>query len=112
VNNLKVYPFQPIEALLGFASKSGKITAGDNATKDKLKKGNIYLIVLASDASHELIDYYTFQSVKKKISLICAGSKLDLGLAIGKSQRAVVGITDKQLAGGIINLIKEQAGMD
>jgi len=112
VNNLTIYPFQPIEALLGFAAKSGKLTAGDNATRDRLRKGNIYLIVLAGDASQELIDYYIFQSKRKKIFLLCAGSKLDLGLAIGKSQRAVVGITDRQLAGGIIKLIKEQAGMD
>lgn len=112
MNNLKTYPLQQIEALLGFASKSGNIAAGDNATRDKLRKGNVYLIILASDASGELIDHYIFHSKKQQITLICSGTKLELGLAIGKSQRGVIGITDRQLARSIINLIREKEGMD
>lgn len=112
MNNLKTFPLKQIEALLGFAAKSGKIVAGDNAAKDKLKKGNIYLIILASDASQELRDYYVYNSEKHKIPLVSSGKKLELGLAIGKSQRGVIGITDKQLAGSIVKLIKEKEEMN
>jgi ribosomal protein L7Ae-like RNA K-turn-binding protein len=109
---LPKYPLLKIEAILGFAAKAGKIVAGEQAVRAKLRQGSVLLIVVAEDASDEITRYYSFKGNEMEIPVICSGTKLELGLAVGKSQRAVLGIIDRGFAASILKRVREKAGMD
>lgn len=111
-NNLQQYRLTKIRALLGFAAKSGKIFSGNEAVRRQLDKGTIFLIILAKDASRDIAAYYMYNCTTLGVPIICAGTKYDLGLSIGKSQRAVIGISDQSFAKNIVRKVRENEGMD
>lgn len=111
-NSLQKCSLRVIEDLLGFASKAGKIAAGDMATRGKLRKGGIFLLILAEDAAQEIVNYYTFKGEELNIPVISSGTKLELGLAIGKSHRAVLGVIDGLFAESIVKRVREKESMD
>lgn len=85
-----------IKTLLGFAQKAGKVVSGDNTCRAKFNK--LFLIILAEDCSKETAEYYQYRCNKVGKPILVWGSKVDLGIAIGKSPRTVVGITDPDFA--------------
>lgn len=105
-------PLKKIEALIGFAAKAGKVVSGDQAVKAKLRHGTVRLLILAEDASQEITEYYCFKGLELGIPVIVSGTKLELGLAAGKSQRAVIGIMDKGFASSILKQVRENVVMD
>ncbi|HHY59962.1 MAG TPA: hypothetical protein GX504_05035 [Clostridia bacterium] len=111
-SNLVRCPFRKIEALLGFAAKAGKVVSGEEAVKAKLRHGKIHLLLLAEDASGEVVKYFRYKSEEMGVPLICAGHKIEIGWAIGKSRRAVVGITDPQFAKSILTRAREKQAME
>lgn len=82
--------------LLGFASKSGSLVSGDNTCRAHMK--SIMLVILSVDCSEETAQHY-----KKQYGDKCyqTGDRYELGIAIGKSPRTVIGITDSQFAKSI-----------
>ncbi|HHW08045.1 MAG TPA: 50S ribosomal protein L7ae [Clostridia bacterium] len=101
-----------IEGLLGFAARAGKAVAGEQAVRTKLRYGKIHLILLAEDASKEVISYFSHKSREMGIPVICTGTKVKLGWVIGKSRRAVVGISDRQFAKSILARVREKQAME
>ncbi|NLT96036.1 MAG: hypothetical protein GXW85_11025 [Clostridia bacterium] len=87
-----------ILTMLGFAQKSGKLVSGLSAVKAKLNKNQIHLLVLAEDLSENRKIYWTRIAQQNNIPSIIIGTKNQLGLAIGSSPKALLGITDKQMA--------------
>lgn len=82
--------------LLGIARRAGKLTLGGNLTEDALKKNRIKLIIISSDAS-----YNTVRKFSDKENVPClksAFTKEELGLATGKSEVSVIGVTDAGFA--------------
>ncbi len=59
-----------IIALLGFASKAGKLSYGMNETKISLKKNKAKLIVVASDVSQKSQKEIKFFCSNKDVSVI------------------------------------------
>lgn len=96
-NEEKVY------SLLGLATRAGKIVSGDDSTLIELKKGKVSLVLVSSDASNNTKKLFNDKCSYRNIDLINFSTKLQLGLAIGKAPRAVVGIKDKNFS----NKIKE-----
>ncbi|WP_227766600.1 L7Ae/L30e/S12e/Gadd45 family ribosomal protein [Zhaonella formicivorans] len=94
---------EKINALLGFAQKAGKLVSGDNTCRAKFKK--IHLIVLASDCSPATNEYYRALCHREKKPILTMGNRVELGTAIGKSPRTVLGITDVNFARQILQLI-------
>ncbi|QRN86313.1 ribosomal L7Ae/L30e/S12e/Gadd45 family protein [Clostridia bacterium] len=82
--------------LLGFAAKSGNLVSGDNTCRAHLK--SIKLVILSKDCSNETAGYF-----KKQFGNRCyqTGDRYELGIAIGKSPRTVIGIKDSQFARSI-----------
>lgn len=76
--------------------------SGEEQTIDAIRKNNVYLVLLASDAgkntTKSLIDKSTYYNVK----LIDEYSTLEISNTIGKQNRVVVGITDKGIASAIL----------
>ncbi|MCI8335964.1 MAG: 50S ribosomal protein L7ae [Peptococcaceae bacterium] len=92
---------EKIKALLGFAQKAGKIISGDDMVISGMKKKQVFFIVLALDASAYVKKEVLHYAEKYQVPYALAFDKAELGLAIGKSPRAVLGVIDKNFAAGM-----------
>ena len=109
--------------LLGFAAKSGKIAYGEEDILNGIEKGKISLTIIAKDMPEKsknrmkkkLIHayenlYFEVSGLKKKedIRIIIVGTKEENSSAVGKVNKPVIGIKDRNLAKGIIKSILEE----
>ena len=76
-----------------------------DAVSDEIKRNKIKLLIVAEDASKKTIDNIKFLADKMKVPIIVIGSIQDNSKAIGKDNRAIIGIKDKNIANGIIKII-------
>ncbi|NLJ75550.1 MAG: 50S ribosomal protein L7ae [Firmicutes bacterium] len=97
----KVYSF------LGFAQRAGKLVSGEQAVEGGVRRGRMFLIVIASDASDNTRTKFVSLAHNYNVKCHIYGTKDQLGLAIGKSQRAVIGIADRNFANVIQTHINE-----
>ena len=87
---------EKILRFIGLAERAGKTVSGFDQTREQIRKGKVLLLILSKDISRntlgklldlgELPDAYSFAAAE------------ELGRAIGKRDRAIVGITDKGFA--------------
>ena len=98
INN-KVY------GLLGLATKAGKITFGTESCIDMIDKRKEKLIIVAEDSSERTINKFKEKCIQNNIDFYVYGKKEDLSRAIGKTNKTVVGIKDKNLAGAIKKIL-------
>lgn len=96
---------QKIYSYIGLAMRAGKVVSGDDTTLKELKKGKVSLVIVANDASDNTKKLFEDKSSYRKVEQIYFSTKVELGLSIGKSPRAVIGIKDKALANKITELI-------
>ena len=89
---------------LSLAQKAGKLASGDTAVQFAVKSGKAYLLLMAVDASENSKKYITNLAENNGVELSCCLSKADLGAAIGKAQRIVVAVLDKNFS----DMIKKQ----
>ncbi len=95
-----------IYSWLGLATRSGNLVSGDDTTLRDVKKKRVKLVIIASDASKNTKKLFTDKCSFRNIAHYEFGEKAQLGKAIGKSPRAVVGIVDENMAEQIVNLLK------
>jgi predicted RNA-binding protein YlxR (DUF448 family) len=88
-----------ILALLGLAARAGRLVSGWNGVR--AAKGRLELILIADDASENTVqrfsdraNVHTCTRAHVKLGL----TKEELGRAIGKPARSVVGLSDPRLA--------------
>ncbi|MEW6661206.1 MAG: L7Ae/L30e/S12e/Gadd45 family ribosomal protein [Bacillota bacterium] len=93
-----------LKTFLGFAQKAGHVVSGETSVKSHLVKQKIFLLVLAEDSSQSAKDYFLQLGEKMQIPVFTLGTKADLGLAIGKSPRSVVGVKNRGFADKINKL--------
>ena len=109
--------------LIGFAAKSGKIAYGEEDVLNGIEKGKISLTIIAKDMSEKAKNrmekklihayenlYFEISGLKKKedIRVIIVGTKEENSSAVGKVNKPVIGIKDRNLAKGIITSILEE----
>lgn len=97
-----------IYSLLGLATRAGKIVSGDDSTLLELKRGNVKLVIVAQDSSDNTKKLFKDKSSYRNINYVYFSNKLQLGYAIGKAPRAVLGVKDINFANKILELIKTQ----
>lgn len=90
------------KTLLGFASKSGKLVSGENTCKARMKE--IKMIILSNDCREDMVVRYQNKFPNRLYRL---GDRYELGIAIGKSPRTIIGITDHQFARSIEESMKK-----
>lgn len=98
INN-KVY------GLLGLTAKAGKIAFGTDSCLDLIEKRKVKLIIVAEDSSERTISNFQNKCKENHIDFYLFGKKDDLSKAIGKVNKTVVGIKDKNLAGAIQKIL-------
>lgn len=97
--NKKVY------GLLGITAKAGKVLSGTDLVLEEMAKKRVKLVIVADDASEKTIKNMKYYCNKEKVDIIVYGNINDNSKAIGKRNRAVIGIKDSSLANSIKNII-------
>lgn len=100
-NDQKIYSF------IGLAMRAGKIVSGDDSTLLELKRDKVKLVIVAQDASNNTKKLFKDKSSHRQIPQVYFSTKVEIGSAIGKSPRAVLGIKDTGFAKTIIELMEE-----
>ena len=91
--------------MLGISAKAGKIVAGTDIVIESMKKKKVSLVIVANDASDKTKKEITFKCNQYNTEIIFWG-EIDINSkAIGKSNKAIIGILDRGLANSIKKLI-------
>ncbi len=99
INHQKIY------GLIGLATKAGKITAGSEATAEAIEKKIVKLILIAKDASQRTKKLFEEKCKMNNIPIYEVTSIEEMSKAIGKPNKAVVGIKEKGFAQAIKKII-------
>lgn len=91
--------------MLGIACKAGKITFGAESCKDAIMRNKIKLVILAKDASERTKTKFERLASGKKIPVFEVSNIDEISMAIGKKNKAVVGILDFNFSKAIIKII-------
>ena len=94
--------------LLGLAHRAGKVVSGDFVVEKAIKAKTVTLLLLASDAAKNNEDKFINLADKLSIPVKRVATKEELGSAIGKEMRVVIGITDDGFGKPIIQLINQE----
>lgn len=94
-----------VNGLLGISSKAGKVLSGTDVVLDAISKKKVNLVIVAEDASEKTIKNMKYYCEKENIEIIIYGNIYDNSKSIGKQNRAVIGINDKNLADAIKKVI-------
>ena len=84
--------------LLGICAKAGKITSGADACLEDMKTNKLKLLILSEDASDKTKKNYIYYANKYNVPVIIIGNNEDLSKAVGKKNRAIIGIKDSNLS--------------
>ena len=97
--------YQKLYGIIGLATKAGKLVAGTDACLEGINKKSIKLVLIAEDASDR---------TKKQFNEICLLNGIpiyetckieNLSKAIGKTNKAVIGIKEKGFAESVKKII-------
>ena len=98
INN-KVY------GLLGLTAKAGKLAFGTDSCLEMIAKKKVKLVIVAEDSSERTINNFKEKCKQNNIDFYIFGKKDDLSKSIGKVNKTVIGVKDKNLAGAIIKIL-------
>ena len=91
---------------MGLATKSRNVVSGEFMTEKSVKDGSARLVIVASDASDNTKKEFTDMCSYYKVACYIAGTKEELGHAMGKEMRASLSITDDGFAKSIVKLLQ------
>lgn len=94
-----------LSGLLGLATRAGKIVFGTEACISSIEKNKVKLVIIAEDAADRTKN--NFENIcKKRGVLIKENMKIEeLSKAIGKQNKAVIGITDVNFSNEMLKII-------
>lgn len=87
--------------LVGLGVRSRGAVVGVERVREAVRKGQVALAVVASDASENSLAKVVPLLEARRVRIVRAASAADLGHAVGREQTAAVGIVDRELARGI-----------
>ena len=90
-----------ILGLIGLAARARKVCFGADSVEEKTKKGKVKLLIIAEDASNRTKDKFIKLANEKNIPIIIKEKIETLSKAIGKSNKAIIGIEDINLSNEI-----------
>ena len=90
-----------IYGLLGITAKAGKMLSGTDLVLEEMAKKHDELVIVAEDTSEKTIKNIKYYCDKENVEMIIYGTIFDNSKAIGKHNKAVIGIKDKNLADAI-----------
>ena len=85
----------------GLASKAGKIVSGSDAVEEMIIKKKVFLIIIAKDASQKTAERFKRIAKENNIQPYIYGNIDDNSKAIGKKNKAIIAIKDKNFSDAI-----------
>ncbi len=83
-----------ILGLIGLAARARKISFGTDSVEQEIKKKKVNLIIVAKDSSERTKNKFQKLSEEYKIPILIIEEIDTLSKAIGKSNKAIIGIKD------------------
>ena len=90
-----------ILGLIGLSARARKISYGADSVENDIKRKKVYLVIIANDSPLRTKDKFKKIAEKYKIPIIIEGDIEELSKAIGKSNKAILGIEDINLSNEI-----------
>lgn len=91
--------------LIGLCTKAGKISFGTDACTDLILKKKVDLVIVANDASERTKRNFDYICNNNNVKICFYGTIEELSKAIGKNNKAVIGIKNKDFANQIEKII-------
>lgn len=99
-----------INSMLGLCMKAGKLAYGSDMCEEKMKYNKISLLIVAEDASEKTKEKFRWLAEQNSVNIYFYGMIDELSHQVGKSNKAVYGIMDKNLASKLNQLFEELKG--
>ena len=96
---------QRVLGLIGLATRAGKVVFGSEATMEAIERKKVRLVLVAGDAADRTKENFTFKCEKTGIPVVAISTIDEISKAIGKSNKAVIGIKEKNLVNEILKII-------
>ena len=93
-------------SMLGLCARAGKLISGEKACLQSIRSGGVYAVLLDAAAAGNAVKSISDACSYHEVPLLRA-PEYELGDAIGKPGRMVVGITDPKFAERVIQLSRE-----
>lgn len=90
-----------ILGLIGLAMKAGKVSFGADSVEESIVKKKVRLVIIATDSSERTKTKFIDICKKYNVPIITYGNIEDLSKAIGKDNKAILGIKDINFANSI-----------
>ncbi len=90
-----------VQSLLGLARRAGKLEIGDESCLKAVRSGRAQLVIVAGDASAGTLKKYQDKCSHYQVPYVQAGSRYEIGQAIGRAEQVVVAVNDQGFAKGI-----------
>jgi len=97
-----------ILGILGISAKAGKIVSGTDIVLENIEKRKVKLVIVATDSAERTIKNFKFSCEKHNVPIYIYGTIDENSKAIGKENRAVIGIMDENLAKALENKINAE----
>ena len=93
-----------VAALLGLATKAGRLVSGEFMTEKAVKTGEAFLVIVSEEASNNTKKMFRNMCSFYSVPMYCYGTKDELGHCIGKEFRASMAVTEEGFAKSCIRL--------
>jgi len=90
--------------LLGLGLRAGRIAVGVDAVRKELQAGKCWCVVVAGDASPRAMEKVVRLASAKQVPMLAGPSAEAIGAQLGKPPVMAVGVRDRALAGGMVQL--------
>jgi ribosomal protein L7Ae-like RNA K-turn-binding protein len=90
--------------LLGLGYRGRRVVIGVDAVRRELQAGKCWCVVVAEDASPRAVEKVVRLATAKGVALLPGPSAAAIGAQLGKPPVMAVGVRDRALAGGMVQL--------
>ena len=80
--------------ILGLAMRAGKLVTGEEMVLNSIRSGKSFLVIMAKDASQNTSKKFHDKCKSYQVELVQMFDRYQLGNAIGKGERVIIGIQD------------------
>ena len=90
--------------LIGLGYRGGRVVVGVDGVRKELQTGKCWCVVVAEDASPRAIEKVVRLAAAKRVPLVPGPRAAAIGAQLGRPPVMAVGVRDRALAGGMVQL--------
>jgi len=90
--------------LIGLGYRGRRVVVGVDAVRKELQAGKCWCVIVAEDASPRAVEKVVRLATAKNVPLLTGPSATAIGARLGKPPVMAVGVRDRALASGMVQL--------